>query len=149
MSTASEAFDAALAAWLSRQAAAEERLTSFAFREGQPAIGVPAPSSHAELRRWILASLADPQVETFLELLDADGQRMAELAEGGAFGLEPGDRIALAARVGVLTASGLVARDLERDRVALTELGRAALALAVGAGGTAGLSPAPIGTPAR
>jgi len=134
MSAASEAFDAALGAWLSRQAAAEERLTSFAFHEGLPIVDVPSPSSHVALRGWIMATIADPQVAAFLGTVAGDGRPTADLAAGGAFGLEPGDRVALAARVGVLAASGLVARDLEGDRVTLTELGRAALALALAAG---------------
>lgn len=127
---ASEAFDAALATWLSRQAVVEERLTSFAFREGLPPVEVPVPSSHAALRRWIVAMVADRDVAVFLHRIDGDGRATAELAAAGAFGLEPGDRIALAARVGVLAASGLVSRDLEGDRVTLTQLGRTALALA-------------------
>ena len=130
MSTANEAFDAALAGWLSRQAAAEERLTAFAFREGQPIVDVPSPTSQAALRGWIMASVADPEVSAFLRLVEDDARPTAELAAGGSFGLEPGDRVALAARLGVLAASGLVARDLEEDRVTLTALGRAALGLA-------------------
>jgi hypothetical protein len=122
--------DAALAAWLSRQASAEERLTSFAFREGLPAIELKAPTSQAALRAWIVATVADPGIAAFLRLVAGDGRPFADLAAGGALGLEPGDRVALAARVGVLAASGLVARDLEGDRVVLTELGRAAIALA-------------------
>jgi hypothetical protein len=140
MSAASEALDGALAAWLARQAVAEERLTSFAFREGQPGIEVPAPWSHVALRGWITATVSDPAVSAFLRLLGADGRpmtelgadgrQMAELVAAGAFGLEPGDRVALAARLGVLAASGLIARDLEEDRVSLTALGRAATGLA-------------------
>jgi hypothetical protein len=130
MSGASEALDGALAGWLARQAVAEERLTSFAFREGQPGIEVPAPSSQVAFRGWIMATVADPPVSAFLRLLGADGRPMAELVAAGAFGLEPGDRVALAARLGVLAASGLIARDLEEDRVAVTALGRAALGLA-------------------
>jgi hypothetical protein len=129
MSTAGEALDAALAAWLSRQAAAEERLTTFAFREGQPVVDVPSPTSQAALRGWIMATVADPEVSAFLRLVDDDARPMAEVVAAGALGLEPGDRVALAARLGVLAASGLIARDLEEDRVALTALGRAALGL--------------------
>ena len=62
MSASREAFEAALHAWLARQAVAEERLTSFAFREGQPAVDVPAPTSHAALGTWILATIEDPTV---------------------------------------------------------------------------------------
>lgn len=129
MSAANEAFDAALAGWLSRQAAAEERLTAFAFREGQPIVDVPSPTSQAALRGWIMATVADPEVSAFLRLVEGDARPTAELAAGGSFGLEPGDRVALAARLGVLAASGLIARDLEEDRVAVTALGRAALGL--------------------
>ncbi|OGO53367.1 MAG: hypothetical protein A2V84_08005 [Chloroflexi bacterium RBG_16_70_13] len=130
MSLLEREFDAALTAWLARQAAAEERLTAFAFREGQPAIKLPAPTSQTALRAWIVATVADPEVAAFLEGLGDEGRTMAELAAEGPLGLEPGDRVALAARVGVLAAAGVVARDLEFDRVALTGLGRAALALA-------------------
>ena len=129
MTTPNEAFDAALAGWLSRQAVAEERLTAFAFREGQPVVDVPSPTSQAALRGWIMATVADPEVASFLRLVEDDGRPMAELVAGGAFGLEPGDRVALAARLGVLAANGLVARDLEEDRVGITALGRAALGL--------------------
>jgi len=132
MSDPGAAFDAALAAWLARQAAAEERLTSFAFRESQPAVVLPVPTSHDALRRWLLATAANPDVASFLRGLGNAGRPMAELGDAGALGLEPGDRVALAARVGVLAASGLVVRDLEEDRVTLTGLGRAALALAAG-----------------
>jgi hypothetical protein len=130
MSTANEAFDAALAGWLSRQAVTEERLTSFAFREEQPGVSIPSPSSQAALRRWIVGTVADPEIAALLRLLEADGQPTADLAAAGVLGLRPGDRVALAARVGVLAANGLVARDLEADRVTLTALGRAALGLA-------------------
>ncbi len=129
MSAASDAFDAALTAWLTRQATAEERLTSFAFRENLPIVEVHPASSQVALRGWIMATVADRQVAAFLEQVAADGRPMAELAADRAFGLQAGDRVALAARVGVLAASGLVARDLEGDRITLTELGRAAMAL--------------------
>jgi hypothetical protein len=132
MSVASDAFDDALAGWLSRQAVAEERLTAFAFHEGQPGIQVPAPTSQAAVRGWIMATVADHQVAAFLRRIGDDGRQVAELVAGGVLGLEPGDRVALAARLGVLAASGLVARDLENDRVTLTALGRATLALAGG-----------------
>ncbi len=127
-------FDDALAAWLARQAAAEERLTSFAFREGQPEVDLPTPTSQDTLGRWLLAVVAEADTASFLAGLGADGRAVAELAGGGSFGLRSGDRVALAARIGVLTASGLVSRELESDRVCVTELGRAALALAVEVG---------------
>lgn len=130
MSPVERDLDAALDAWLSRQASAEERLTSFAFHEGQPPIELPAPTSQAALRRWLLATVADPEVAACLRDIEGDGRSVAELAAEGAFGLEPGDRVALAARVGVLAAAGLVGRDLEGDRVHLTALGRAALTVA-------------------
>jgi hypothetical protein len=44
-------------------------------------------------------------------------------------GLDPGDRVALAARVGALAAAGLVGRELESDRVTATPLGEAVLDL--------------------
>jgi hypothetical protein len=151
MNPADAAFEAALIAWLARQAAAEERLTSFAFREDLPSVDVPSPSSHAALRAWILATVADPLVAAFLERVADEGRPMADLARDGEFGLEPGDRVALAARVGVLAAGGLVARDLEGDRVTLTELGRSALALAAPTAvrSVAELSPSPTLAPSR
>jgi len=132
--THAAAFAEALAAWLDRQAAAEERLTSFAFREGQGDIAVPPPSSHGALRRWIVELVSTADVAAFLALVAGPGRTMAQLAADGAFGLEPGDRVAVAARVGVLAAAGLVARELETDRVALTALGTAALGLAAASG---------------
>ncbi len=130
MSAAQQAFDAALEAWLARQAAAEDRLTSFAFREGQPAVIIPAPTSHDALRRWILGVVADPDVAGVMRALGDSGRLIADLTADGTLGLRPGDRVALAARIGVLAAGGLITRELEADRVTLTELGSAALALA-------------------
>lgn len=130
MNAARQAFDAALTGWLSRQAAAEEQLTSFAFREAQPAVSIEPPTSHDAMRDWILDVVADPDVGAALRGLGGSGRSMTDLSAEGLLGLRPGDRVALAARIGVLAAGGLVSRELESDRVAVTELGRAALALA-------------------
>lgn len=127
MSGHDAAFDEALTAWLTHQATAEERLTSFAFREGQPAIELAPASSHAAVRRWLLEIVSGRDVAAFLASVDGAGRAMTALSDDGALGLTPGDRVAIAARVGVLAAAGLVARELETDRVALTALGRAAL----------------------
>ncbi|MDH4141607.1 MAG: hypothetical protein OEV61_03260 [Chloroflexota bacterium] len=133
-----DALDAALRSWLDRQAVAEERLTAFAFHEGQPDIVVPPSTSRTELRAWILRSLSDPAVESALRTLGDPGRAMADLVDAGALDCRPGDRVAVAARIGVLAAGGLVARDLEADRVGLTELGRAALAVHLATGAAAG-----------
>ncbi len=77
----------------------------------------------------------------FFEPWETRGGSLADLTAEGLLGLRPGDRVALAARIGVLAAGGLVTRELESDRVTVTELGRAALALAD--------SETPIGTGAR
>lgn len=130
MNTAGQAFETALSGWLARQAAAEERLTSFAFREAQPAVSIEPPTSHEAIRDWILGVVADPKVGAALRGLGDSGRSMADLSAEGLLGLHPGDRVALAARIGVLAAGGLVTRELESDRVAITELGKAALALA-------------------
>jgi hypothetical protein len=142
MSRAADALDGALGAWLARQAAAEERLTSFAFREGEPAPELAPPTSHDAMRRWILRTISEPEVAGLLRLLGPDGRPLAELATLGVLGLRPHDRVALAARIGVLAAAGLVARDLERDRVVATPLGLAALEAAAGTGSEPGVAAA-------
>jgi hypothetical protein len=142
MSREAEALDGALGAWLARQAAAEERLTSFAFREGEPAPGLPPPTSQDAIRDWILRTVDEPDVAHLLGVLGPDGRQIDELVTLGVLGIRPHDRVALAARIGVLAAAGLVARDLERDRVVATPLGLAALDAVVGAGRDSGVAPA-------
>lgn len=137
MSAARPAFDSALEAWLARQATAEERLTSFAFREGQPPAIIPVPTSHDALRHWIVGVVADSGVAAFLRALGDSGRLTADLAAEGVLGMQPGDRVALAARIGVLAAGGLVTRELESDRITVTDLGKAALALADAVTGSA------------
>lgn len=119
----------ALKAWVGRQAVSEERLTSFAFREGQAAVEVPTPTSFGPLAMQILATVLDPATMGFLRAVRGDGQSIGSLAAAGMLGLDPGDRVALAARIGVLSANGLVGRELESDRVTATPLGEAVLAL--------------------
>ena len=147
MSTVADNFDATLIAWLQRQAVAEERLTSFAFRVGQPDIAVPEPTSHAELRSWIISVVTTPAVSAMLRGLGDGGRPIPDIAADGALGMRPGDRVSLAARIGVLAAGGLVLRELETDRVHLTELGRAALALLDAEGGAGDASVAEGGKP--
>lgn len=124
-----DALASALRAWVGRQAVAEERLTSFAFREGQAAIDVPAPTSFAPLAMQILVAACDPTTIRFLQAVRGDGRTIESLAPAGMLGLDPGDRVALAARVGALAAIGLVGRELESDRVAATPLGGAVIDL--------------------
>ena len=124
-----EAFASALRSWVGRQAVAEERLTSFAFREGQAAIDVPAPTSFGPLAMQILAAACDPATIRFLHAVRGDGRTIESLAPAGMLGLDAGDRVALAARVGALAAAGLVGRELESDRVTATPLGEAVLDL--------------------
>jgi len=54
MTVVEDEFAAAVVRWLDRQAVSETRLTSFAFREGQTDIEVPASTSQSEIGRWIL-----------------------------------------------------------------------------------------------
>jgi hypothetical protein len=104
-------------------------LTSFAFGEGQVAIDVPAPTSWGPLAIQILAAACDPTTIRFLRAARGDGRTIESLASAGMLALDPGDRVALAARVGALAAAGLVGRELESDRVTSTPLGEAVLAL--------------------
>jgi hypothetical protein len=124
-----EALASALRAWVGRQAVAEERLTAFAFREGQAAIDLPAPTSLGQLTMQIFAAACDPTTIRFLHAVRGDGRTIESLAPAGMLGLDPADRVALAARVGALAAVGLVGRELESDRVTATPLGEAILAL--------------------
>lgn len=124
-----DTFASALWAWIVRQAAAEERLTSFAFREGQHEVDVPAPSSVGQLAMHVLSVACDPSTGRFLRDVRGAGHTLGSLAPSGALGLDAGDRVALAARVGTLAASGLISRELESDRIATTPLGDAILDL--------------------
>ena len=74
-----------------------------------------------------LREAGEPGTLALLERIGPDGRRLAELADG-----PPGstDRSALADRVGRLSQAGLLGRELETDRVTLTPLGEALLALA-------------------
>jgi hypothetical protein len=123
------ALASALAAWIARQAAAEERLTSFAFREGQSEIAVPLPTSVGPLTMHVLATACDPSTVRFLRDVRGAGLTIGSLASAGVLGLDPGDRVALAARVAALAASGLVGRELVSDQVTATPLGEAILDL--------------------
>jgi hypothetical protein len=77
----------------------------------------------------VLAAACDPTTIRFLHTVRGDGRTIESLAPAGMLGLDPGDRVALAARVGALAAAGLVGRELESDRVTATPLGEAVLDL--------------------
>jgi hypothetical protein len=123
------ALAAALRAWIGRQVAAEERLTAFAFREGQPEMDVPQPTSIGFLAMHALAVACEPSTARFLRDVRGSGRTIGSLAPDGALGVDPDDRVALAARVGALAAAGLVGRELESDRISATPLAEAILDL--------------------
>lgn len=99
---------------------AEERLASFAWKEGGPAHGEPGVVSDAT--SWVARVLhvaTEGDNHRLLHLITGDGDpTLGSLA--GALGR---GRTEVADRVSALTQAGLVARDLESDRVGLTELG--------------------------
>jgi len=112
------------------QARAEERLARFVFREGEPVAPTPGGATASDWRYFVARTLreaGEPGTLALLERIGPDGRRLAELADG-----PPGstDRSALADRVGRLSQAGLLGRELETDRVTLTPLGEALLALA-------------------
>lgn len=114
--------------------AAEMRLASFAFHEPPPSDRsgrVPVAGETAVDWRYFvlraLAVMADPDVVRLLAALRDKDRTLDELTGM----LEPGERDRLAAgdRVAGLASAGLVGRELESDRVALTPLGEALLDL--------------------
>jgi hypothetical protein len=112
------------------QRRAAERLADFAFTEGPLERDRGATDGPTDWRYFVtrtLAAAGQPATIALLEAL-ADGDRpLAELAGPGDAGAR--DPLALADRVGGLSAAGLVDRELVSDRVALTGLGRAVLEL--------------------
>lgn len=123
------ALASALEAWIVRQAAAEERLTAFAFREDQAEVVVPRPTSGGTVARYVLAVACEPSTYDFLRDVRGAGLTIGSLAAAGPLGVDPGDRVALATRVGILAAAGLVGRELESDRITATPLAEAILDL--------------------
>ena len=114
--------------------AAERRLASFAFHEPSPSdrsgrVSVPdeTPVDWRYFMLRALGVLGDPDAVRVLAALREKDRTLDELTGM----LEPGERDRLAAgdRVGVLASAGLVGRELESDRVALTPLGEALLDL--------------------
>ncbi len=124
-----DALAAGLRGWIDRITAAETRLADFAFREDGPTIDLAATTSHRYFIGRILGAAADPAVLRLLEAVRGDGASLAELARRGDLGPEPGDRIALGERIADAAAAGLVARELDGDRVASTPLGSAVVDL--------------------
>ncbi|MCG6958107.1 MAG: hypothetical protein LJF04_19130 [Gemmatimonadetes bacterium] len=99
---------------------AEERLSSFIWKEGGPAHGNPDGVSDAT--SWVARVL---HVAT-----EGDNHRLLNLIAGGEdatvgtlAGVLGRGHTEVADRVSALIQAGLVARDLESDRVGLTELG--------------------------
>lgn len=105
---------------------AEERLSTFAWKEGGAASGEADTVSDAA--SWVARVL---HVAT-----EGDNRRILLVIAGGgdltvgalAQALGQG-RIDAVDRVGALTGAGLVARDLESDRVGLTQLGQGVVQL--------------------
>ena len=134
MSRSDELVDA-LASGLRRRVAerrrAAERLADFVFREEAAAAPDRRPAVSRADWRWFvartLAAAGDPAVIGLLEELAAGERTMTELAVRG--GLTGGDGLAMTDWIGELAAAGLVGHELASDRVALTELGQAVLAL--------------------
>jgi hypothetical protein len=129
-----EALLAALVTSLGRrvreQRRAEERLSAFAFHEAGAG---PAPEPVAEVGieaaeavDWdhylarTLRAAGEGGVLALLRRLRDGERRLAELGD---------DRLAAADRIGALATAGLVARELDGDRVSLAPLGEALLAL--------------------
>ena len=111
---------------------AEQRLAEFAFREGPDgeAARTPREPVESEVTDWrayaarALAAL-EPAGLALLDALREGPLPLSVLAER----LGITDRVIAVDRVGDLAAAGLVARELESDRAALTGLGEAVLAL--------------------
>lgn len=127
--TVIDALAAGIATSIRQAALAEDRLTTFAFREDGPARAASPPPSPRSFVRRVLAAAGDPTTVRLLELAGDEGVPMTELLEHADLGADPGDRVALAERVAAAAACGLVGRELESDRVARTPLGSALLRL--------------------
>ncbi len=132
--TTSDALLDALAEGLRRRVTergrAERRLADFVFREGSPDPGEGATPSPADWRHFVartLAAAGEPGTIELLERLSGGDRPIAEL--GGRQEAGGGGRLASVDWIGGLASAGLVGRDLETDRVGLTDLGTAVLAL--------------------
>lgn len=132
--TAADALLDALAEGLRRRVTergrAERRLADFVFREGSADPGEGATPSAADWRHFVartLAAAGEPGTIDLLERLSAGDLPIDELSGRRTAG--GGDRLATIDRIGGLASAGLVGRDLETDRVGLTDLGAAVLAL--------------------
>jgi hypothetical protein len=109
---------------------AERRLADFVFREGSPDPGEGTTPSPADWRHFVgrtLAAAGEPGTIELLERLSGGDRPIAELA--GRWEAGGGGRLASVDWIGGLASAGLVGRDLETDRVGLTDLGAAVLAL--------------------
>ena len=132
--TASDALLDALAGGLRRRVTerglAERRLADFVFREGSPDAAAGTTPSPADWRHFVgrtLAAAGEPGTIELLERLSSGDRPIAELTgrrEAGG-----GGRLASVDWIGGLASAGLIGRDLETDRVGLTDLGAAVLAL--------------------
>lgn len=110
----------------------EEALAAFAFREEAPA---DAPSADAPVD-WryhaarALGAVAAPTTLSLVAALAGPGRTIDELSRvDGLASALGGDRLAIAEAVAALASAGLAVRQLETDRVQLTPLGEALLAL--------------------
>jgi len=123
------ALSAGLGAWIAQAMRAEDRLATFAFREGGPRVDLPAPTSLRFFIGRLLGAAGDPATLRLLEATRDGAVPMAELLRRDDLGVERGDRVALAERIADAASGGLVGRELEGDRVACTPLGTALLDL--------------------
>jgi hypothetical protein len=123
------ALAAGLGTWIAQAMRAEDRLATFAFREGGPPVDVPAPTSLRYFIGRLLGAAGDPATLRLLEATRSGGVPLDELLSRDDLGVERGDRVALAERIADAAAGGLVGRELEADRVACTPLGTALLDL--------------------
>jgi hypothetical protein len=133
MSTSDELLDA-LAAGLRRRVVerrrSAQRLADFVFTEGAAGPDRGPTTAPTDWRYFVartLASAGDPTTIGLLEELAGGERSVAELAER--WSATNGDRLAMADWIGGLASAGLVGHELASDRVALTELGGAVLAL--------------------
>jgi len=126
-----ERLGAAIATWIDRAERAEAQRTAFAFREGVAPAVVPPVSSDTTFVTRALAAVGDPAI---LHLLAATRgvTPFDDLLQRADLGVDPGDRVALAEHVALAAGLGLVARELDGDRVACTALGLALLDLVEG-----------------
>ena len=110
---------------------AEEQLAAFAFREHGGAAGVPM-TAQGDWRYFVSRTLAAAGELGTLDLLEriATGhETVASLAV--VHPAASGGGLIITDRIGGLSASGLVGRDLETGAVRLTALGSALLAFAL------------------